>query len=1185
MSDNPFLSHSFSTPTPSKSTDNPFFNHSFSEDSSVETEPELSNQTLEVGDYSANDLIENDRFYKPIEKYMKIRFGIGPERNYSRKELVNRYLNNMRGFAGGNSIRAINEISFLNSLKSDDEKDMQDMAAVGEAYTIFEGMETLFGNTSGGEKLEILGDYIREGIIDPVNLIGFGVGKLWSSGAAKVATRLAQKEAMKAYTKSLTKQGVSKITANEAQKKTAQKLAEKEWAKTMQSAAKKANDVTVKNRAAKMGKKGFEQHAKTMARKEIIANIGVDSAAAIGTTLAYESGIVRATGREANYAYASGMAALGVMTFGGLQALASVKMSKLGGRPKVSRKEELGVGPDGQRISRKVYDFNDALGTEDLALPMQDVKTPEAFNLVGNATDGGPSIIESIQRNINELENTNSWKDKVAAGKEIQLSDFGDTLIRELIIGNDEKNLKGLVHVMLNQGYSIRERFAGDTVGNFIADLVKTADPKDVKKFFTDFEKAVGSKVYTSLETGKPRKSVSTFTPEDFSNVIGEWANRSAVNMNALSQIKRTLDPETLNQDFTFKQYADSLNDVGLSNATIKKKGSLFGGKLQRGLDAISPDMIRSGQSRIIRLLVSAPSTSYLNLVGWGAASGINSVTDMGLAAVFMGRGARQWLLSNGDYNESFRVMGQYWRANKQKMRNLLDPNMTYDAFKSISMKDPELLKGLTSVIPGGVEDLNLLIKQSGFDPNETIVGAGSEVAVDLLQKMSLVKLQDSFTKSQEFVYQLDKHLRLSFNKSWSEFFSDPDASKLMNTIEYKTAVGRASEETQRAIFSLSFKDKGTTLGELAGLVEDARNIPGVGLLVPFGRFFNNTLAFASDMSAVSYFTKFLRKGEDRSAKELAVRGAIGWGLALTLAQDEEVYRKQGLAFDQKPDHLKIPLLNQIIMSGTGAIVEEKYTFPVSHFKAAGRLLSYVGTPEVAPSGEYEQILQVVGPAQITRQVNKAIEGWGSFTKEFVEGKIGVGEIAGKTVGNTAAQIFSGATRFLDPYNGLLGLIMGEDIKITNRKDGTEFKKMLLNGTRYMDQFINLLSEDSLLEKESDVIGTARSQASKNLSVREVKLTDTSKVMNIVGLGSWEANLDSKFSTANNAFERLFHELVEYKSSELLQSPRFRKGDYLGLKPNASDNDIQAQQKKLVKNMKRCKGCYAWWYRINDRKV
>ena len=34
-------------------------------------------------------------------------------------------------------------------------------------------------------------------------------------------------------------------------------------------------------------------------------------------------------------------------------------------------------------------------------------------------------------------------------------------------------------------------------------------------------------------------------------------------------------------------------------------------------------------------MLVSAPSTSYLNIVGWGAATGLNSATDVGMGLLF----------------------------------------------------------------------------------------------------------------------------------------------------------------------------------------------------------------------------------------------------------------------------------------------------------------------------------------------------------------------------------------------------------------------------------------------------------------------------------------------------------------------------------------------------------------------
>ena len=128
----------------------------------------------------------------------------------------------MRGFAGGNTVRAFNELSFLNSLDMEKPADKEDMNTAGQA-TIFEGMETLFGETDAGEKMEILGDYIRESDFDPVNLIGFGVGKFFASGATKVATRVAQKGHAEKFRESLTKQGVSKSTATKAQLETAKK--------------------------------------------------------------------------------------------------------------------------------------------------------------------------------------------------------------------------------------------------------------------------------------------------------------------------------------------------------------------------------------------------------------------------------------------------------------------------------------------------------------------------------------------------------------------------------------------------------------------------------------------------------------------------------------------------------------------------------------------------------------------------------------------------------------------------------------------------------------------------------------------------------------------------------------------------------------------------------------------------
>ena len=1125
-------------------------------------EPNFSNQNLEVGNYSANDLVE-DRFYIPIRNYMELRFGIGPERNFTRKELVNRYLNNMRGFVGGNTVRAFNELSFLNSLDVEKPADKEAMNVAGQAYTIFEGMETLFGDTDAGEKMSILGDYIRESVLDPVNLIGFGVGKFFASGATKVATRVAQKEAMKQFRKSLTKQGVSRKTATKAQLETAKKESAEVWASAMKSAAKETTDMAVKNRAAKMGKKGYEAFAKKQLLKEVGGNVLVDGVASAGTALAYENGLVRATGREANYEYATGMAVLGTLIFGGGQGLLAAKASKLGGRPMVSSKDEPELTKDGFKVSRKNYNFTDKFGTEDLALPMADVLAPEPLKL-GESIRGGASIMDSLKRHIDENGSTESWRKSVSAGKDLRLGDYGDTLIRDFIIGNDEKNLVGLVHVMLDQGFSIRERFEGDTVSNFLKDVVKTADPSDFKKFIKDFQKATGFTVYTSAETGR-KKKLSTFTPEDFGNVIAEWASRAGKEFKALSDAKKMLDPEKAPENITYKDYADTVFDVGLDQRNAEStvsilgipKGSLFGGKLDDTFGAIGrkipkKETVEAGQNKIIRLLVSAPSTSYLNLVGWGAATGLNSITDIGMGLSFMGRGMRQKLLNNPNASESFRVAGAYFRSQRQKLRNMLDPTMTYDAFRSIAAKDPELLKTLTRVIPGGVEDTDLLVKQMGFNPNQTVVGNYADDFVEFAQTIGLVKMQDVFTKSQEFVHQLDKNLRLSFNRSWSEFFTDKDASKLMNTRQYKLAVARASEETQRAIFSLSFKNRTTTLGEFAGLVEDARKVPGLGLLVPFGRFFNNTVAFMSDASALSLISKPFRPEEKRTARELAIRGALGWGLAYSLAQDEAIYKEQGLGPFDKPDHLKLPLLG-IIKEGTGATIDEKFNFPTSHFKAAGRIWSYAFSGQRMPDGEAAEIIDTVGLDQLTRQLNKTVDGFGNATRKLLTGDMSLIDAGVKALGGIPSQIFSGATRFLDPYNSAFGLMRGENYKITNRKEGVYLRRMAMDSTRYMDQFIDALMGKGDPDRISDIIGRARNQFTKNVGVREVKLTNLAKMLNIIGKRDFLANIDSKAVRANNKFTEIFFDIAEYRAGQLLQTKSFQEGDFLGLKTSEKD--------------------------------
>jgi len=1051
----------------------------------------------EIGEYSANDLLD-DQFYQPIKEYMKLRFNVD-EFDTSREDIVNKYLNNMRGFIGaGNSVRAINEISFLNQFDEDNEKDAQKLSKVGEAYTIYEGMEGLFGETTASEKMGILGDFLREVAFDPTNLIGFGLGKVATAGGTKLAVRVAQRKAMDKFKSEL---------AKGATKKKAQEAADVVWSQSMISSGKEISEVTVKNRVRKNLSRGFRGLATGQAGKEIGVNVAVETVASVGAAIAYENALVRTTDKNANYAYAGGMAALGSIVVGGIQGGLAAYLSRVGAKPRT-------------KAGEKFEQTNKLLGTEDLALPDADVGIPKL--------EGIRKISLSLRDYIKKVPESD-WKSSVGKGKD--LSDYGDTFIKEMLLGNDEKGLIGLFQVMDESGFQWVRRSPDDTISRLIKDSIKTSDPQDIKAFLKDFEGATGITVFTSKETGDVIK-LSEMTVDQFSDVFARWASGAGQKMNALSQGAMKLDPKHIPKDFTKGDYVKALYDTGLAKAHSDGGKNFFQDRLGFSPSEIGLNVegITETQNRLIRLLVSAPSTTFLNLVGWSSATAINSATDIGMGLLFAGQGLAQRLVNSSNSKESLRIAGAYFRANAQRIRNLIDPNMTYDAFRSISQKNPEQLAELVKVLPGGIEDVDKLIRLSGFKPNQTVFGAGSERFVEFAQQMSAVKLQDVFTKSQEFVYQLDKNLRIGFGKSWSEFYLDPNAYKLMNSREYKTAVARASYESQRAIFSKSFKSK-TVIGEVAGVVENARNIPGLGLLVPFGRFFNNTIAFSSDMTGVSAMSKLISKTglkedtQERGLRELFLRGSIGLATIYTLAQNEKHNREAGLAWHQRFD------------DETGAVIDERFNFPLSHFKASGRLYSYLLDDSSPPPEEVADILDTIGPGQLTRQLEQSVTGVGQATQAFIAGDKTFLEAMSVSFGKIAAQAGSASTRFIDPVNSFAGLVRGSEFQVPNRKVGAE---NINNSLRYMDQIIGMVAGDVAPERFDSAMGDIKSDASKNLGIREVEFTDTAKMLNMIGMPNYLANERTKNAIAGNRFNQVFHDVIENLASQELKSKYFR---------------------------------------------
>ena len=1165
-------------------------------------------ENIEIGEYSASDLVD-DRFYGDILKYMEDRYAIDETMvydspsvgiatgmydlgDYSRKDIVNMFLNNMRGFSGGNSVRAVNEIAYLNSLDPEREEDKDKLVTAGRAYTLFEGMETLFGNTDGWEKLDILADYTRQAILDPTNLIGFGLGKWATAGGSKVATRLAQLKAKQLYKKELKKQ-LEKGVKNEVAQKAAKKKGDALWARTIREAAKKEKDRLMMNRVKKNSKEGFSFRpaAWNNIQKEVAANTGVEFAAAVGTDIAYQEGLIKTTDKETINFYQTGLAAIGSMIFGGVQGSLAARAERIRG-------EQLPF--DAETPSRQT---EKVLGTDELALPTSDIQTKKTKK-VGkktyvNLSDGLERITESWKKHVGNSGSKTKWREKVKAGKDLAIGDFNNTFFSEMLLGNDEKGLIGLAQILEEQGFTWSSRYSGDNVSDFIADVIKQLDPQDVKKFFKNFEKRTGITLYTSLETGKKSK-LTNFTPEDFSNAFANWSSTTGYALSNLSRLQKilNLDSNTVSK-LTNSDYMQIMFDVGLAQKDkyleLREWKDLgLVGKVRRGMSVANVENLRGAQNKIIRLLVSAPSTSFYNVIGYGAASTINSATDIALGLTYLPQAALEEILfrtvpksarkkiegvgkflvedfslTETSSKESLRKAKSYFMANIQRVRNLLSPNMTADAYRALLLKHSEALAELGRVLPGGIEDLDKIIKNSGFNPDQNLLGVGADAAVDYIQFASLVKLQDVFTKSQEMTYQLDKNLRLLFDMGWTDFYSSPDATKMMATTKYKQALATASEETLISIFSKSYKGAGP-IGEAAGILEDARNIPGVGILVPFGRFTNNTVAFSMTQTSVAAFSKLMNpEGQRRTLRELGIRGAQGLALLYSLAQDHVVWREQGKAWDNRPDEpdLNVPFVGRVPVGlGTGATEETRYKFPVSHYDAAGRIWSYYLTGEKIPSEEWKAILDVVSLRQLTRTLDQTIDGLGQAFMKVVQGDVPVSTAILNGIARVAAQVGSASLRFASPYNDTIGLFRGKDFAIPNRKEDKYSGQVLFNNFfRYTDQFIGGVTGDPFGTEErfSASMGKIRNNAAKHLSMREANLNYTTKVMNIVGKPNFLADAKTRMAVAGNRYNEIFHMIVEAEAEKMWRDKGFREGDWRN-KSNNSKLDIR---RDMVRDM------------------
>lgn len=1014
------------------------------------------------------DTLMEDNNYSVIAEYMEDRNGM-TQRNYEKREIVDAYINNMRKFNFGQSVTTLEELAHLN--KGDERELKERRRKAGNAYKLFDSLGGAFseGRTLG-EKADAVYDYARALVWDPINVVSFGIGKIAATGAAKAAAQLAKTAAIQAAKTAATQMGTKKaLTA--AGKRELQEVAQKEFMKTL------------------MKDTSYKAARQKALKKEMIGATAGDTIAAGGIEAANQNALIKADVQQ-EYNPLNGMLALaGGITGGGLG-----------------------------------YILEKTKGTQRIPLYSQLIDRSERLTLSARseAADlavGKQNITENAERLNKELleftNNSERWAEQVREGLDLRLANkeisgteydglFDFELIHYFYFGDKDGGQKGLRDILYDVGvgaWAPREK--GDTFNLYM---------KDVYGILDDTSKEQVQKLYDNVFN----KFDNTFkgnTVDDF------FAKFSSISSDAGRTL--ALSKHLNNLPYILNKPLDSLTNKEVVEGivpTYNDKVKNFWGKGS----AI--------QNKLIQNLVTHPGTTALNVKGWLQATTLQSSADMIRGTLYGTRSLWEDLngnkLSAVEYRQKAKLM---LSLQSQKLNNLVDPYMTYETAMDLLTFRPEARKDLYRYLVGGVE-IEDVLKELDLDPTEKLTRSSLDKAMNVIQTAYGVKAQDFLMKTQEYMYGLDKQVRLKYNMTLKEFMEQDNAWEYISEgsgdafkdfLEVETrAVNEALENT----FSKSYGDMEGLIGKVAGTIESSRNVPVIGALVPFGQFFNNTVAFMANHSGAS----LLYKGMTGTLKEddpmrLMTKAAAAYTTLGLITHKEKQNMEEGLAWFEE-------------RGSDGSVVDRRLDFPYSHYKLMGRILAYKSVHDELSPELLEEFAKIAGPEALTRSIGEA----GSTATELFKFVIG-GEAdeakkhAMMLIGDSAAMYMSGFTRWADPVNQLVAVTRGEDYVPRDRKQGVRF---LNDGLRYVDQVFEMLSDEKSVPPEKQ---SATQQTSGGAPIGRIFGYRTSDAPNSIDIlfndvnrPEWDTGIFGTPESANY-FKKYVFPVLEYHADRVLE--------------------------------------------------
>ena len=787
-------------------------------------------------------------------------------------------------------------------------------------------------------------------------------------------------------------------------------------------------------------------------------------------------------------------------------------------------------------------------------------------------------VIEKMKGNSLVL---SSFVDKAKRGEKGFLDQTGEKISDELMFydlffrGHEDLNIKGVLNIFEEYGIGYGLVGRGDMVGadgkivkdnfsNWVGDLL-LALPDNVKK-------EVDNMFDLSLkESGIERFKGQTL--EEFVDADANIVRRSAQILGQRSYFSQM-----------FKKVLVDLQKMGADGKPVQltaeelldapKPGVM--GKVMNDVDFL--------QGNYIRGLIAHIGTTMLNVKGWQWATATQSASDVVKMALYYGESGLNLLTAKkGNAKELVQQGNNVIRLNSEKLRSLWNADTTYAEMTQVYEANPEAISNLVRYFIGGLD--NAPVKGGpGFLP-ESFKKLDSGF-LDAMQIMSGAKAVDVFTKFVELNYGLNRFALEKYGMTHTELLNSPNVVKILNSDEYANGMLKAARlaatNTWSRKFGKSKSQGGDLIQQVALIIEEFRTVKVLGIDIPFGQFFNNTIAYMVEHSPVGpikyIFDRSMGKKIDvddpNTFRDHLAKSVVGTSLIMYYSNESETLRDiaDGLGWTQGRDRL-------------GNVIKKTYKFPEIFFRGIGRMVSYgrlgmkmsdkefkeiisdiqialddperslgdalieagedvtdiVTTPvssffESIPAELVLNVGKELGPSNLTRGLSRKFDDIGRNLRQFLTGETSFVESFLGGLQSIGATYTSGKYRSFDMINTPLEAIVGEEFQRYKKGESEHYWKLI----SYTDTLLN-----SILDTEQAPI--------KNDPLRERGIKSTwfngylndrpsafERLMNQAELPTYKASMTNKFGEVTNHFNDMVWSVLERKASVLEEKTKWK---------------------------------------------